>query len=362
VSHELETINVNGQEVASFSFSGLRKNIWHRLGQQFGIADRLMSAQEAMEAAHMDRTLRVVDFPDVEGVEHWSIDRPSVLVLEGKMFMTEDGQFGSIPDKVVGLAGNQAVQGHAGLTMLDRFQLAEAAIHASQGAAVWSTAGLLRDGTQGFATMEAPPIVIDPNGIKDVIQQYLTLTWSFNGSRKTELGASNIRVVCANTQAMHDMEKRPVIGVKMTSGSYDRMQLASDQWARAQDEGAALALQAERMLAVGNGSNVLKGLCEEVLGITVKDATLSKRARTIRENKLDELRVLYHASTNSAAVGDNGYAAFQTVVEYLDWFSPVKADADDQAAVTTAHVANQFDGTYDSLKAKAAEYVLAVAS
>jgi hypothetical protein len=147
----------------------------------------------------------------------------------------------------------------------------------------------------------------------------------------------------------------------MTSGSYDRMQLASDQWAMAQDEGKALALRAERMLAVRNGSNVLKGLCEDVLGITLKDATLTKRARTIRENKLDELRVLYHASTNSPAVGDNGYAAYQTVVEYLDWFSPVKADADDQAAVTTAHVANQFDGTYDGLKSKAADYVLALA-
>jgi hypothetical protein len=362
MSHELETIIVDGQTVASFAFSGGRANIWHRLGQQFGAADKLMDAQEAMRLAHMDRNLRIVDFPNVDGVEHWSIDRPSIVVLEGKIAVTDDGQILNIPDKVVGLAGNQASQGHADLSMLDRFQLAEEAIHASHGAAVWSTAGLLRDGRQGFATMEAPPIIIDPNGIADIVQQYLTVTWSFDGSRATELGHSEIRVVCANTLAMHDASKgKSVIKVKATSGAYDRMRLAAEHWSLAQDEGKALALRAERMLAIPNGKQVLKGLCEDVLGINAKEAGLSKRATTIRENKLDELRVIYAASTNSAAVGNNGYAAFQTVVEYLDWFSPVKADAEDQAAVTTAHVANQFDGTYDGLKAKAADYVLALA-
>ena len=77
----------------------------------------------------MDRNLRIVEMPDITNadgtvVDHWAIDRPKVLVLEGKMFMTPDGQFGQIPDKVVGLAGNQAAQGHDSLTMLDRFQLA----------------------------------------------------------------------------------------------------------------------------------------------------------------------------------------------------------------------------------------------
>jgi hypothetical protein len=353
---ELEITN----GVASFAFNGQRKDIWHRLGQQFH-GTGLMPADEAMRLAHMDRNLRVVDFPDLEGIDHWSIDRPSILVLEGKMFATETGDLVNIPDKVVGLAGNQAVQGHSDLSMLDRFQLAEEAIHASHGAAVWSTAGLLRDGTQGFATMEAPPIIIDPNGIADIVRSYLTVTWSFDGSRATELGASNIRVVCANTLAMHDGSKgKPVIKVKATSGAHDRMRLAAQHWAMAQDEQKALTLRAERMLAVANGKTVLKGLAENVLGLKV-DATTPKRATTLRNNKLDELRVLYAATTNSASVGDNGYAAFQTVVEYLDWFAPVKADANDQDACTTQRVANQFDGTYDGLKSQAAEYVLSLA-
>lgn len=352
MSHELETIIVDGQEVASFAFGGERKNIWHRLGQQFD--GSLMSGPEAQRLAHMDRQLRIVPMPDA-GIEHWAVDRPNLVVLDGKLFVTPEGGMGEIPEKVVGFAGPQASIAHAEFQVEDKFLQAEEAIHASNGAAVWSTAGYLRDGRQGFACMEAPPIVIDPDGIADITRSYLTLIWSYDGSRATELGSSNIRVVCANTQALHDTSKQTLIKVKATSNQKARFELAAQHWAMAQDEAAALTLQGERMLAKANGKQILKGLCEQVLGLVVK-ADMPKRQKSIREGKLSEIKALYHASTNMPAVGDNGYAAFQTIVEYLDWFSPVKGDDE-----TTQHVANQFDGTYDKLKVRAADYVLSIA-
>lgn len=356
--HALETILVQTSsgitEMASFSFTGQRQNIWHRLGQQFD--GQLMTAEQAMAHANMDRNLRVVDL-SVDGVDHWATKRPQALVLEGKVGVTPDGDLYEIPEKIVGLAGEQAVAGHESMTMLDRFLLAEEAIHASNGAAVWSTAGLLRDGTQAFACMEAPPIIVDPFGIRDVIQSYLTLKWAFDGSIVGigELGSSNVRVVCANTLAAHTATATTLIKVKATSGGYDRFKLAAQHWAMAQDEAKALALQGERMMAKANGKQILKGLCEEVLGLKV-DADMPKRQQTLRQNKLDEIKVLYNAPTNLPAVGDNGYAAFQTVVEYLDWFSPVKGDDP-----TTERVANQFDGVATKLKRQAADFVLAYA-
>lgn len=85
-------------------------------------------------------------------------------------------------------------------------------------------------------------------------------------------------------------------------------------------------------------------------------STSPKRQRTIRENKLDEIRALYAASTNSGGVGDNGFAAYQTVVEWLDWFSPVNGE--DEAEKHTNRTANQFDGVHTKAKLKAADYVL----
>ena len=366
MAHMLEThqaITSNGTliEVSSFGFTGDRKNIWHRLGQQFDGAGsdggQLMTAEEAMRHAHMDRKVYAVKADAPEGMQ-WAADvAPYYVVLDGKMFLTDDGSFGNIPTKIVGVTGAQGAIAHGEMSVLDRFLLAEEAIHVSNGAAVWSTAGYIRDGRQGFATMQAPPIVVDPKGVADIYNSYLTIRWSYDGTvvGGGELGSSNIRVVCANTDAMHDATKRVCIKVKATSGAKARYELAAQHWAKAQDEAAALALQGERMLAVTNGRQVLNRLAEKVLGLAVTPDS-SKRERTLRENKLDELHALYHGPTNAKAVGDNGYAAYQTVVEYLDWYSPVKGDDPD-----TARVANQFDGTYAKTKVAAADLVLSLA-
>lgn len=338
--------------VTSFAFSGKRQNIWHRLGQQFDGGQ--MTADEAMSLANMDRNVYIVDAPDVDSTE-WAVAPPKYVVLDGKMGVTADGKLFEIPKKIVGITGQQGAAGHTELQMRDRFLLAEEAIHASHGAAVWSTAGLIRNGRQGFATLEAPPIVLDPNGIADVTQRYATVTWAFDGSRPTELGSSNIRVVCANTLQCHDSSKRVLIKVKMTSRSYDRFRLAAEHWAAMQDEEAALLLQGERMLQRTNGKQIVKNLAEKVLGLETT-VDMADRAKTIRRNKMDEVMALYHAPTNMPAVGDNGYAAFQTIVEYLDWFSPVKKG---EGSEDEARLSNMYDGVHDNVKLRAAELVLA---
>ena len=199
---ELEQFTTDsGLEVTAFAFTGARNDIWHRLGQSFD--GRAMTAEEAMRESHMNRLIRVM--PVVPpGSSQWAVPEHYFIVLEGDTFITPENEFVTVPDKVVGIHGKGGADAHGNFTIRDRFLLAEEAIHASHEQAVWSTAGSLRDGTQGFATMLAPPIVIDPHGIADVINQYLTIVWSFDGSRATELGSSEIRVVCANTLAMHD--------------------------------------------------------------------------------------------------------------------------------------------------------------
>lgn len=358
MSHELEQIIVNNETVSNFAFTGGRTDIWHRLGQQFEESDRLMTAEEAMARANMDRKITTVpvDIPNNEWgdplVPAEGLDMPHYVVLEGKPIVTPEGNLGSIPDKIVGITGSQGSQGHAGLSILDRFLYAEEAIKASRHEAVWSTAGLLRDGRQGFATMEAPPVVIDPNGVKDVIRRYLTVTWAFDGSRGTELGASDIRVVCGNTERMHDLIKRALIKVRTTSNADNRLRLAAEHWAMSQNAYAETKIRAERMLAIPDGKKMLRRICDEVLEFK-QDVDNSKRANAIAERKRDELVLLYESSTNSGAVGDNAWAAYNTVTEYLDWFSDVKGDDK-----TLAHLRRQFDGTDDNIKLAVADFIL----
>jgi len=349
--HALEQSN-NGH--TSFAFTGKRTDIWHRLGQQFTTAAS-MNVDEAMSLANMDRELEFHELQLPEGtILADGLDTTYLAVLDGKQGISPEGDLWELPRKVVGMGGKQWRTGQEGLTVRDRMEIAEKAIHVSQGEAVWTTAGMLRDGRVGFAVMEAPPIIIDPNGVQDIVRSYLTVQWSFDGSRATELAASHIRVVCANTLAVHDGEKQTIIKVKSTRNAHERYELAAEHWAMAQDAAAATKLRAERLLATaeGNGKKVLLGIAEQVLKIQPKELE-DGRAKTIQNNKLDELMLLYSASTNSEAVGDNAYAAVQTVVEWLDWFSPVKGEDK-----TSAHLANQFDGTYASVKAQAEAFAL----
>lgn len=349
---DLEQFTTTTDEVVTaFAFTGARKDIWHRLGQSFD--GRAMTAEEAMRESHMDRLIRI---EPIGGPEHWSIPRSYLVVLEGTFFVDPTQGLVEVPDKVVGIHGEGGADAHANFSVRDRFLLAEEAIHASNGEAVWSTAGSLRDGRCGFATMEAPPIVIDPNGVRDIVRQYLTLAWSYDGSRSTELGSSEIRVVCANTLAMHDADKRPVIKVKHTSHTAEeRFRLAAQTWAVAQDRAKALKLQAERMLSVRDARMVLGKLIERFDPVK-PDA--SKREQSLRKTRVETLEKLSYASTNTS-VGDNGWAAFNTFVEYLDWAAPVKTG--DGETEADRRLGNQFDGTHDKVKDLAAGLVLSLA-
>lgn len=350
--HELEQFEtVDGNTLTAFAAVGARTDIWHQLGQM--LDGTTMTAEEAMRAAHMNRSISIYPVQPPDGAQ-FAIPELYHVVLGGDMIVTEDGDFAVIPDKVVGVHGKGGADAHANFTMHDRFALAEQAIHASSGEAVWSTAGMLRNGTQGFACMEAPPTVIDPNGIRDVIRRYLTVTWSFDGSRSTELGGSDVRVLCANTMAMHDKGKDVLIRVKHTSASAEeRFRLAAQQWSLSQDRQKALVLMAEDMLRIRGAKTVLNKIVEKFMP---ERPDSSKREKSLRQTRVDTLEVLAHSPTNTAA-GDNAWAAYNTFVEYLDWEAPVKCSKGETEL--DRRLGNQFDGANDDLKSKVADFILA---
>ena len=79
MSHELEQIIINGEEITNFAFSGVRSDIWHRLGQQYD-GDSLMTAAEAMAAANMDRQVttlpRLIKHPAAGSLHAFRVSIP----------------------------------------------------------------------------------------------------------------------------------------------------------------------------------------------------------------------------------------------------------------------------------------------
>lgn len=358
MAHELEQFNINGEIVTSMAFTGKREDVWHRLGQQY--PDQYMTADEAAVYANLDR--KVVSVPIPRLMTDYGIlipiakglEMPWAVVLEGKAFITENGNLGEIESKIVGFTGSQGAKGHEHLQIIDRLRYCEAA--QSDGDARFVSAGLIKDGRRGFATMELEPTVIDPQGCADTIRRYFTVTWAFDGSLSTTLGYSNTRVVCGNTLAVHLASQVDVNTVRHTSGSNDRMRQVADTLKASRDERELLVAQGEAMLRKPNGMGILRRVMDNVdaLNLNIDDA--EGRALTVRENKRDALYDLYKSSTNRGAVGSNGWAAYQTVVEYLDWFAPVQGKDKD-----TKRLERQVDGTYNNLKNAVADYILQLA-
>lgn len=344
--HELEQ---NGGRT-SFAAAGPRLGVWHALGQYL---EGEMTAEEAMRAAHMNRRIFIepVTVPDET---QWAIPRLYHVILEGEAGLDEEGELYEIPAKVVGVHGEGGAAAHAEFSMRDRFDIAEFTLHASKGEAVWSSAGMLRDGTQGFACMRAPDIIIDPNGLNDIIASHATVSWSFDGSRATELGASFVRTVCANTLRAHDNNKSTVIKVKHTSATAaERMALAATHWAKAQDEAKALRLMAEELLRVQGARLQLNRLVERFDPKPKDDS--SKRTKSLWQRRQDQRDLVFHSPTND--VGDNGWKAYNTWTEWLDWVADVKCAADKTEA--DCRYGNQFDGVHDDAKRAAAALILA---
>lgn len=353
MSHELEM--AGGQ--ASMAAAGSIADIWHRLGQAHG--DGLMTVDQALELGRMNRHLRIEKVPQPYAFTATGDVRTARFVIPDLYYLIlEGGTFGDveIEDKVVGVCGKGAADAHSTLSIRDRGTIAEFAVNASDGAAVVSSAGLIKDGRQGFICLALDDTVIDPHGIADVIANYATVVWGFDGDLSTELGGSNVRVVCKNTMAWHMQEAQRILKVRHTSATAkERMEQGAKLWAIAQDRAAAMTVLANRLLLVrGKKMDLVTKVIDGVFGKRPEE----KGAKQTRyDNKIEALEVLSHSPTND--VGDNGWAAYNVFTEWADWQAQIKCNGREEAE---CRYEAQFDGTNDAAKAKVAERLLALAN
>lgn len=180
------------------------------------------------------------------------------------------------------------------------------------------TIGLLGDrGETFFAYIRQPDLVIDPNGIADVIERGLFTANAWDGSMSRVTGYSSVRVVCANTLSMALGQVKQLIKVRNTRNAEDRIRDAAVALKYSGAVEAELVKRAERMLKV-DGEKALVTIQDHFWDL--KEDGLSDRAKSQRNRKRDSVRKLYEAGDglNSNLVGENGWAAYNAFVEYTD--------------------------------------------
>lgn len=326
MAHELE-INNNGQ--ASFAYRAEGGIPWHRLGNPM---KGYQTMDDMLAAAHADYT----------------VDLQPMFVLDPRTGepVSVEGQYATA--RINPHTGDYQVihGGHKSrYTVMQNRETLEAAlavVGASSGDAVMDTAGVLYNGAQFFATIELDGLAIDPDGVNDKIARYMVVRSSHDGTTPLTFSNTNIRAVCKNTVILGERTAQRVFKCKHTPNMESRLLVAST----ALGISTAWAKEFEQMANELLGITMTPGRFDRVIEAVMPSADAdTDKKKANRDENVGILKTLYVNERNAARVGDNGWAAWNTIVEFYDHRRPGTADEralasmDDTSWVTRKKIA-----------------------
>lgn len=173
-----------------------------------------------------------------------------------------------------------------------------------------------------FAYIRVPDIVIDPNGVADVIENGLFVATSYDQSMSNTIGYSPIRPVCRNTVMMGLGQLSQTIRARHTKNSEARMREAAKALEYVGAIEKELIQRAEQMLRI-DGEKALNTVLDHFLNID--DPELGEKAVTTRTRQRNTVRRLLEEEDNTTTelLGFNGYSVYQAWIEFKDHLSDV---------------------------------------
>lgn len=168
-------LNFN-EQLQRHSFFTVKEKAWHNLGV---VLDKCPTSAEAIRHAGLDyEVLKVPVFCTPENKQ------PVVIADKYATYRKDNGS-------VLGIVGDRytIIQNRDAFTFFDEI--------VGEGAAIYETAGCLGNGEVIFITAKLPDYI--KVGNNDLIEQYLFLTSSHDGSGAIQVAFTPIRIVCNNT-------------------------------------------------------------------------------------------------------------------------------------------------------------------
>lgn len=202
------------QQTGKYSFFSVKEKAWHGLGQ---IVSDYPTSAEAIQHAGLDfeiekRPLFTYDTENHRG--ETDIEIPEVEVPNFFATVRADN------DSVLGVVGNdyQIVQNR------DAFSFFDSIVGGGEGI-LYETAGALGNGERIFITAKLPDYIRVGSG-DDVIEKYLFLTTSHDGSGSITAAFTPIRIVCQNTLSAAMNCKTNTVRIRHTANAKQRLEEA----------------------------------------------------------------------------------------------------------------------------------------
>jgi phage/plasmid-like protein (TIGR03299 family) len=297
MAHQLEVVNGEG------AFYSFREIAWHKLGT---VTEDAKSAQEALEIAKLDWqvTKNAIFTTDPEG---------NPVAIKDKWATTRfHKELGFSP---LGVVGNyyEPVQNADAFTFCDALSY--------EGGLTYETAGSMNDGKRVFLSMKMPETIKVAGG-KDNVDLYIMVVNSHDGSSPLIATVTPIRPVCANTVAMALSSAVSTFKIRHTKNATQRVEEARQTLGltlKYQDE---FSIMANHLLET-EMSKTEFGLILKSVMPKPEETELNKRAVEAWDNKFSEIISLWDAPTQDNIRG-TAWAAYNAVVEWADWYAPVR--------------------------------------
>jgi len=286
---------------------------WHKLGVQF---DQEFSSAEAIAAARLD-------YPVLkEQLYRLRSDLGPGMTEPTEAFATINGHTQS----VLGVVGD----GYEVLQNKEAFDFFDILLKESGGKL--QTAGAIGKGEKVWMLAKLPEVFYPLAG--DGVEQYLLGTTSHDGTMKTEVRFSSIRVVCQNTFNMAMKGSRGVISIRHTTNMRQKLEMAAMVMLRYKEHFDIAGEQFSKLASVKIDDAWLDEYLERMIGnpLNVADG----RGRTIMENKIKliEGRLAYGMGVDLPGVSGSAWGALNAMVEFADYDLKAKGQNDDASRRT----------------------------
>jgi len=284
---------INGQA----SYASLRTPAYHKLGTVF---QDEVTTSEMLSLANLDNwSVRLEEIPLPDNYttttenflvvrDHPADKQPNVLSVVGKRYKTLQNE--------------------------DLFAFGDNLLDGGR----WEVAGSLKNGRIVFGALALErETVLDPNGVRDVVKNYLAISTSHDGSSAVQATVTPIRLTCMNTHtAVFRKGAKHSFKLRHTQSIDGRVAQAREALGLAN----AYLDEFDKLAQAMIETEITKTQFNRIVDLAYpKPEEDKKGAFTKWENKIDLLEEIYVGDTNGMIAG-NAWGAYNALTERLDWF------------------------------------------
>ena len=218
----------------------------------------------------------------------------------------------------------------------------------------WEVAGSLKNGRIVFGALALErETVLDPNGVNDVIKNYLAISTSHDGSSAVQATVTPIRLTCMNTHtAVFRKGANQSFKLRHTQSIDGRVAQAREALGLAN----AYLDEFDKLAKAMIETEITKAQFDKIVSLAYPMPEADKKGAVKKwENKIDLLEEIYVGDTNGMIAG-NAWGAYNALTERLDWFRTSRGN-DESLLMGTAG----FDPVVNAEKNKLLQIVSKVA-